>query len=81
MASEIVSPTAEPALEAFTAYDSGVFLDWMEAIGDMMLSGSKPENLGPSTVASIGGLMYALTRAAQELGERERQATLARVRS
>lgn len=63
MASESV------AIEAFAGYESGVFLSWMEAVGDVMLNGGEVSS--PATAQDLGGLFMALSRAAKELQQRE----------
>jgi len=56
------------SIKALEGYDSGVYLDWLEAVGDVMMGGSP---LAKGTVEGIGGLILALSAAAKELQERE----------
>ena len=68
------NPTIKaPPLRAFDCYDSSVFLSWMKAVSDLMMSGSV-ENCARETGASLGGLLYSLSEAAEELAEREQAA-------
>ncbi|RRN80376.1 hypothetical protein EIM50_00550 [Pseudoxanthomonas sp. SGD-10] len=61
--------TESVAIEAFAGYESGVFLSWMEAVGDVMLNGGEASS--SATAQDLGGLFMALSRAAKELQERE----------
>lgn len=55
-------------IKAFEGYDSSVFLSWLETVGDIMLNnGQCPQE----SMAHLGGMMLALSAAAQELHERE----------
>lgn len=61
----------EQSIKAFENYDSSVFLSWLEAVGDIMMGGGDPSS--KESVANLGGMIYALSMAAQELQERERK--------
>lgn len=61
--------TDNEAIHAFSHYESGVFLSWMEAVGDVMLNGGEVSS--PARAQDLGGLFMALSRAAKELQQRE----------
>lgn len=65
--------TETKALDAFARYDQSVFLGWMEAMSDLLMSGGDTAQMAGTTLPNIGGLMFALTEAAQELAQRERE--------
>lgn len=67
----MATETVPQALEAFEGYDQSVFLQWMEALADLIHSQGKPGVMDEQTMPIVGGLMNALVQAAQELGERE----------
>ena len=69
MATEIV----EQGPSAFTGFDSSVYLAWMKGLSELMMSGGDPNQLTRHTLANVGGLMYALTEAADELSAMERK--------
>ena len=59
-------------LKAFDGYDQSVFMEWLEGLTDMMHSGGDPGAMDKRTSRNVAGLMYALVKAANELGGRER---------
>jgi hypothetical protein len=61
--------TESVAIEAFAGYESSVFLGWIEAVGDVMLN--RGEVADSVTAQNLGGLLLALSRAANELQQRE----------
>ena len=71
----MATETVPQALDAFDGYDQSVFLQWMEALTDLVHSQGKPGLMDEQTMSIVGGLMYSLVQAAQELGERERKET------
>ena len=71
MATETVRQP-EPALEAFAGYEQGVFLEWMAGLSDLVMCIGQA-GLAHRTLPAVGGLMFALTLAAEELGRRERE--------
>lgn len=66
----------EQALNAFKGYDKGVYMDWLAAISDVLMTGGDAAAMAKSTLPNLGGVMYALTQAAEEMDERERSARL-----
>lgn|GEM_PF-2520487 len=55
-------------IKAFEGFDSSVFLSWLEGLGDIMAnSGNCPRE----SIANMGGMVMALSRAARELQARE----------
>lgn len=67
----MATQTVPEGLEAFAGYDQSVFLQWMEALTDLVHSQGKPGLMDEQTMPNVGGLMYALVQAAKELGERQ----------
>ena len=66
------SVTVAQGPQAFAGWDSSVFMSWLRAMSDMMLSKADGAQMAPETLSNYGGLMHALTQAANELQERER---------
>lgn len=58
--------------QAFAGHDSSVFMTWVRALSDMMLTAGNPHLMAEQTLANYGGLMHALTEAAEELQAKER---------
>ncbi len=72
MAPETVTQApGNQALDAFDGYDQSVFLQWLEALTDLVHSQGQPGLMDEGTMPIVGGLMYSLVQAAKELGERE----------
>lgn len=65
----MATETVPQGPQAFAGYDQGVFLQWLEALTDLVHSQGSPGLMDEHTVRNVGGLMYALVQAAQELGE------------
>lgn len=58
------------ALKAFADCDHLTFMEWLEALTDMMQS-DEPGDMAPRTPRTVAALMYALVQAANEQRERE----------
>ena len=58
--------------KAFAGWDSTMYMAWIRALSDMMLSNADPGTMDKHTLANYGGLMHSLTEAAEEMQERER---------
>lgn len=67
MASEIVGPAAPDAMR----YEAEVYLGWVKSLGDAIMCKGVTGDMLPGTLADIGGLIYALSAAAQEQAARE----------
>lgn len=59
-------------LKAFEGYDSSIYMSWLSAMSDMLMADGDASVMAPHTLANYGGLMFAVTEAAKELQERER---------
>lgn len=57
---------------AMGTYDSSVYLGWIRAMGDVLLSHSQQDSMPGEVVARYGGLMAALAESVEELLEKER---------
>ncbi len=57
--------------KAFTGWDSSMYLVWIRAMSDMLLSNSDPGTMDKHTLSNYGGLMHSLTEAAEEMQARE----------
>lgn len=64
----MASQSVVQGLKAFEGYDQSVFLQWLEGLADMMQAGGDPQLMASNTPTVVGGLMYALLQAADELG-------------
>lgn len=58
--------------KAFAGWDSSIFMAWIAAMSDMMMTGGDPAQMADETLKNYGGLMHSLTEAAEEMLERER---------
>ena len=63
--------------KAFAGWESFMYLAWVRAMSDMMLSKGDPGQMDEHTLSNYGGLMHALTEAAEEMADLERQETRA----
>lgn len=74
MATESVVESYEDKVgpKAFASYDSSIYLAWLGAIGGVMMN-SGSEMLPGRDAANLGGLILALTEAAQEVDEQDRK--------
>ena len=66
--------------KALGHYDSSVYLAWLRAIGDLMMNASRDPLPGHAT-SNLGGLVLALSEAAQELAEQDRAELIARAKT
>lgn len=67
----MASQSVVQGLKAFEGYDQSVFMEWLEGLADLMQAGGDPGLMAKNTPQVVGGLMYALVQAADQLG-RER---------
>lgn len=74
MATESVVETLDDKVgpKAFASYDSSVYLAWLGAIGGVMMNAGS-EMLPGRDTSNLGGLILALTEAAQEVDENDRK--------
>lgn len=74
MATESVVESYEDKVgpRAFAVYDSSVYLAWIGAIGGVMMNAGS-DMLPGKDAANLGGLILALTEAAQEVDEKDRK--------
>jgi len=68
----MATETVPQGPKAFAGWDSTMYMAWIRALSDMMLSNADPGTMGKHTLANYGGLMHSLTEAAEEMQERER---------
>ena len=59
-------------LKAFEGFDSSIYMSWISAMSDMLLSNGDASVMDEHTLANYGGLMFAVTEAAKEVQDRER---------
>ena len=69
MASEIV----EQPLKAFAGLDQSIFMSWLEGLADLIHTGGNPTLMDPRTMKIVGGMMFTIVQAANEVGQREWQ--------
>lgn len=67
----MATETLTQAPNAFAGWDHSIYLGWLHAMSDMMLSKGDPSQMAPETLSSYGGLMHQLSQAVEELVERE----------
>lgn len=70
----MATETVPQGPQAFSVWDSSIYMAWIRAMSDMMLSKCDPSCMDEHTLANYGGLMHALTEAAEELQAKERAA-------
>ena len=58
--------------KAFAGWDSSMYLAWIRAMSDMMLTNADPGTMDRHTLSNYGRLMHSLSEAAAEMQERER---------
>lgn len=68
----MATETVPQGPQAFAGHDSSIFMSWVRALSDMMLTAGDPHLMAEHTLANYGGLMHALTEAAEELQRQER---------
>lgn len=57
---------------AMGTYDSSVYLGWIRAMGDVLMSHSPRDSVPGEVISRYGGLMAALAESVEELLEKER---------
>ena len=77
-ASSTPATAVAPRPDAFAGWDSTMYMAWVRALSDMMLSKADPGQMAEHTLANYGGLLHALTEAAEEMQASERKALLER---
>ena len=74
----MATETVTQAPQAFTGWDSTMYMAWVRAMSDMMLCKADPGQMADHTLANYGGLLHALTEAAEEMQASEHKAMLER---
>lgn len=67
----MATETLPQAPKAFAGWDSSMYLAWIRAMSDMMLTGGDPNTMAEHTLSNYGCLMHSLTEAAEEMQARE----------
>ena len=57
---------------AMGTYDSSVYLGWIRAMGEVLMSHSPCDSVPGEVISSYGGLMAALAESVEELLAKER---------
>ena len=68
----MATETLQQAPKAFAGWDSSIYLHWLNAMSDMMLSKGGPAQMASETLSGYGGLMHQLGLAVEELAAQER---------
>lgn len=68
----MATETVPQGPQAFAGWDSSIYMAWVRAMSDMMLTSGDPNTMAEHTLANYGGLMHALIEAAEELQAQER---------
>ncbi len=74
----MATQTVPQGPQAFACWDSSIYMAWVRSMSDMLLSKADPTVMDENTLANYGGLMHALTEAAEELQASERKSLLER---
>lgn len=68
----MASETLPQGLKAFEGWDSSIFMGWLNAMSDMMMTRADGALMAQETLSNYGGLMLQLGAALEELHDRER---------
>lgn len=74
----MATETVPQGPQAFAGWDSSIYMAWVRAMSDMMLCKADPTGMDEHTLANYGGLMHALTEAAEEMQASERKVLMQR---
>ena len=74
----MATETVTQSLKAFDGWDSTIFMGWLNAMSDMMMTGGDGGLMDNETLKNYGGLMLQLGAAVEELHDRERATLKAR---